>query len=55
VLEQDGLTVRAALINELSHGLRSLEQVSGGVERFRAGHGRHGSFEDLGDEDQGTR
>ena len=51
LLEQDGLTVRAAMINELSHGLRSLEQVSGGVERFRAGRGRHGSFEDLGDEE----
>ncbi len=48
LLEQDGMTERAALINELAHGLRSLEQVSGGVERFRAGQGRHGSFEDLG-------
>lgn len=46
--EQDGMIERAAMINELAHGLRSLEQVSCGVERFRAGHGRHGSFEDLG-------
>ncbi|MGO9902925.1 MAG: crotonase/enoyl-CoA hydratase family protein [Solirubrobacteraceae bacterium] len=48
VREQDGMIERAAMINELAHGLRSLEQVSCGVERFRAGHGRHGSFEDLG-------
>jgi len=44
-LEQDGLSEQAALGNELSHGLRSLEDVAGGLERFRAGAGRHGSFE----------
>jgi enoyl-CoA hydratase len=48
LLEQDGLSERAALVTELVHGLRSLEQVSAGVERFRSGHGRHGSFDDLG-------
>ncbi len=48
VLEQDGLGERAALVNELAHGLRSIEHVSTGVQRFRSGHGRHGSFDDLG-------
>lgn len=47
VLDQEGLTERAALINELAHGLRSLEHVHGGVQRFREGRGRHGAFDDL--------
>ena len=46
LLEQDGLAEDAALANELRHGMRSLEEVGPGLERFRAGAGRHGSFED---------
>ncbi len=45
LLEQDGLAEPAALVNELEHGLRSLEEVAAGLERFRAGAGRHGAFE----------
>jgi enoyl-CoA hydratase len=48
VLEQDGLDEEAALANELEHGGRSLADVQVGLERFRAGAGRHGSFGDLG-------
>jgi enoyl-CoA hydratase len=46
-LEQDGLDEPAAIANELEHGLRSLREVQSGLERFRAGAGRHGSFEGL--------
>ena len=46
LLEQDGLGEPAAIANELEHGLRSLAEVRAGLERFRAGAGRHGSFED---------
>ena len=46
LLEQDGLAEDAAIANELRHGMRSLEEVRPGLERFRAGAGRHGSFED---------
>jgi enoyl-CoA hydratase len=45
LLEQWGLDEEAALANELQHGNRSLAEVQGGLERFRAGAGRHGSFE----------
>jgi enoyl-CoA hydratase len=45
LLEQDGLDEQAALANEFRHGLRSLADVQAGLERFRAGAGRHGSFE----------
>ena len=45
VLEQDGLGEQAAMAGELSHGLRSLTEVQAGLERFRAGSGRHGSFD----------
>jgi enoyl-CoA hydratase len=45
VLEQDGLGEREAIENELGHGVRSLKDVAAGLERFRAGAGRHGSFE----------
>jgi enoyl-CoA hydratase len=45
-LEQDGLGERDAIANELSHGLRSLEEVAAGLQRFRSGAGRHGSFAD---------
>jgi enoyl-CoA hydratase len=44
LLEQDGLDETAAIDNELRHGLRSLEDVQAGLERFRGGAGRHGSF-----------
>jgi enoyl-CoA hydratase len=44
LLEQDGLDEPAALANELGHGVRSLEDVAAGLERFRAGAGRHGTF-----------
>ncbi|MFL5832154.1 MAG: crotonase/enoyl-CoA hydratase family protein [Solirubrobacteraceae bacterium] len=44
VLEQDGLSEAAALAGELEHGVRSLADVQAGLERFRAGAGRHGSF-----------
>jgi enoyl-CoA hydratase len=45
-LEQEGLDEAAAMANELEHGMRSLAEVKDGLERFRAGAGRHGSFED---------
>jgi enoyl-CoA hydratase len=44
LLEQDGRDERAALANEFGHGARSLEEVAAGLERFRAGEGRHGAF-----------
>jgi enoyl-CoA hydratase len=46
LVEQGGLTEADAIANELRHGLRSLEQVAAGLERFRGGAGRHGSFDD---------
>ncbi len=42
-LEQEGLSEREALAIELAHGMRSLAHPPAGVERFRAGAGRHGS------------
>jgi enoyl-CoA hydratase len=45
LLEQDGLDETAALGNELRHGLVSLRDVQEGLARFRAGAGRHGSFD----------
>ena len=46
LVEQGGLTEADAIANELRHGLRSLEEVAAGLERFRGGAGRHGSFGD---------
>jgi enoyl-CoA hydratase len=46
-LEQDGLDEAAAMAGELEHGMRSLAEVRPGIERFRAGEGRHGSFGDT--------
>jgi enoyl-CoA hydratase len=46
LLEQEGLDEAAAMSGEFEHGLRSLAEVQGGLERFRAGAGRHGSFDD---------
>lgn len=48
VLEQDGLDEAAAMANELEHGTSSLAEVQAGLDRFRAGAGRHGSFSELG-------
>ena len=45
LLEQQGLTEPEAMRNEFRHGLHSLEEVQAGLERFRGGAGRHGSFE----------
>ncbi|HEY2769950.1 MAG TPA: crotonase/enoyl-CoA hydratase family protein [Solirubrobacteraceae bacterium] len=45
LLEQEGLSESEALGNEFEHGLRSLADVQAGLERFRAGAGRHGTFE----------
>jgi enoyl-CoA hydratase len=45
LLEQGGLSESAALARELEHGIRSLAEVQAGLERFRTGAGRHGSFE----------
>ena len=42
LLEQEGLDEPAALANELGHGIRALEDAQSGLERFRAGAGRHG-------------
>jgi enoyl-CoA hydratase len=43
-LEQDRLDEAAAMAGELEHGMRSLAEVQAGLERFRAGAGRHGAF-----------
>lgn len=45
LLEQEGLEESEAMAAELRHGLRSLTEVQAGLERFRAGAGRHGSFD----------
>jgi enoyl-CoA hydratase len=44
LLEQADLSEAAAMANELAHGGRSLTEVQSGLERFRAGEGRHGGF-----------
>jgi enoyl-CoA hydratase len=45
LLEGLGLPESEAMAGELRHGLRSVEEVQAGLERFRAGAGRHGRFE----------
>jgi enoyl-CoA hydratase len=45
LLEQEGFSEAEAIAGELEHGIRSLAEVQAGLERFRAGAGRHGSFE----------
>jgi enoyl-CoA hydratase len=45
LLESAGLDEAAALTIELEHGRRSLLDVQAGLERFRGGAGRHGTFE----------
>ncbi len=42
LLGQEGLAVREAMEAELRHGVVSLSQAQAGIERFRAGEGRHG-------------
>ncbi len=44
LLEQEGLDEHAGMAGELRRGLRSLTDVEAGLERFRGGAGRHGSF-----------
>jgi enoyl-CoA hydratase len=44
LLEAEGIDESAALANEFAHGLRSLEEVEAGLDRFRGGEGRHGRF-----------
>jgi enoyl-CoA hydratase len=46
LLEQEGLDQQSALADEFRHGLKSLEDMETGLARFRAGAGRHGSFDD---------
>jgi enoyl-CoA hydratase len=41
--EQEGLSLPDAMANELTHGHRSLDEAQPGLERFRAGAGRHGA------------
>ncbi|MFI9555692.1 crotonase/enoyl-CoA hydratase family protein [Nonomuraea endophytica] len=43
-LEQDGLPEREAIVNELRHGMISLEDGLAGAARFASGEGRHGRF-----------
>lgn len=46
VLEQERLSEAEAMANELRHGLVSLAaDTAAGAARFRAGEGRHGSFD----------
>ena len=45
LLEQEGRDEATAMARELEHGLRSLADVQAGLERFRSGAGRHGSFD----------
>ncbi len=45
LLEQEGLDEQTAIAVEFQHGIASLEDVGPGLERFRAGAGRHGAFD----------
>jgi enoyl-CoA hydratase len=44
LLEGEGLDEPQAMAGELRHGMASLAEVQTGLERFRAGAGRHGEF-----------
>jgi enoyl-CoA hydratase len=46
LLESEGQDEPVAMANEFEHGLRSLAAAQAGIERFRSGAGRHGSFTD---------
>jgi enoyl-CoA hydratase len=45
-LEQHGVDETVAMARELEGGIRALREVQPGLERFRGGGGRHGSFEE---------
>jgi enoyl-CoA hydratase len=45
LLEHWGQAEQEAMSGELEHGLRSLTEVQAGLDRFRAGVGRHGAFD----------
>ena len=45
LLEQEGLAERDAMAVEYEHGLRSLADAEPGLDRFRSGAGRHGTFD----------
>jgi enoyl-CoA hydratase len=45
--EQEGRSLEDAMARELEIGRGSLEQALAGAERFAAGHGRGGSFDDV--------
>ena len=44
-LEAEGLPESQAMARELQHGEQALREVQAGLERFRAGAGRHGVFD----------
>jgi enoyl-CoA hydratase len=44
VLDSEGLAESDAMARELDLGLDSLQDVAAGLERFRDGEGRHGTF-----------
>jgi len=44
MLESEDRDEASAMANELAHGRRSLTEAQAGLQRFRAGAGRHGSF-----------
>lgn len=43
--EQFDYNFEKALQNEYSHGLKSIDEFQSGLEKFRKGDGRHGSFD----------
>jgi enoyl-CoA hydratase len=45
LLEGEGMDEPRALANEFAHGIRSLGDIEAGLQRFRAGAGRHGTFD----------
>jgi enoyl-CoA hydratase len=46
MLDGEGLLLSDAMAGEFEHALRSFADVESGLERFRAGAGRHGAFDD---------
>ena len=44
VYEQYNYSLSDALKNEYDHGIQSLNEIKSGLERFKSGEGRHGSF-----------
>jgi enoyl-CoA hydratase/carnithine racemase len=45
MLDGEGLGLRDAMAIEFEHGLRSLAEAESGLEHFRSGAGRHGTFD----------